>query len=117
LLHTTHIRQIPGRFLDKGASTTSSLSLCLSALLARTRASGSATRPHIVRALNHNARFRATVALSFNGLLHQPAAGIPTGTASSVHNGQLLDLSQRLVAHITFKVNLQARDRGPSASP
>lgn len=105
-LRPTRIRQVRGRFLDKGASNANSLPLCLSVLLARTRASGSATRPHFVSALDHAARFRDTIALSFNGPLHQPADGIPADTASSVHNEQLLDTSQRFVAHITLKVIL-----------
>ena len=55
------------------------------------------------------ARFRATAALSFNEPLHRPAVGIPADTASSVHNGQPLDISQRLVAHITLKVTYAGR--------
>ncbi len=42
---TTHVRQVSGRFCNRGASDTSSLPLCLSVSLARTRASGSAARP------------------------------------------------------------------------
>jgi Phage integrase family len=67
-----------------------------------------------------NAHSRATVALSFNGPLHRPASGIPAGTASSVQNEQPLDISQRLVAHITFKVNLLSgwiAVRQPQSSP
>ena len=39
------VRQVSGRFRNRGASTTTSLSLYLSVSLARTRASGSAARP------------------------------------------------------------------------
>ena len=45
LLSTTQIRQVSSRSRNRGVSTTTSLSLYLSVLLARTRASGSAARP------------------------------------------------------------------------
>ena len=45
LLSTTHVHQVSGRLRNRGASTTTSLSLYLSVSLARTRASGSAARP------------------------------------------------------------------------
>src|SRR5450755_1265069 len=45
LLLTTQVRQVSGRFRNRGVSTTTSLSLYLSVSLARTRASGSSARP------------------------------------------------------------------------
>ena len=81
LLSTTQIRQVSGRSRNRGASTTSSLSLYLSVSLARTRASGSAARPsHCRERLTSGARSRASAVPSFSGPLHQPGAGIPAGT-------------------------------------
>ncbi len=82
LLRATHVRQVSGRLGIEGASTTRSLSLCLSVSLARTRASGSAARPS-----HRQGRFTPSRAIprsrwppSFTGPLHQPRAGIPAGT-------------------------------------
>jgi hypothetical protein len=81
LLSTTQIRQVLGRCRNRGASTTSLLSLYLSVSLARTRASGSAARPsHCQERLTSGARSRASAVPSFSEPLHQPGAGIPAGT-------------------------------------
>ena len=80
-LSTTQIRQISGRCRNRGASTTSLLSLYLSVSLARTRASGSAARPsHCRERLTSGTRSRASAVPSFSGPLHQPGTGIPAGT-------------------------------------
>ncbi len=111
-LFDAHIRQVPGRSLIKGlrppvrsryaSRPCSHARGCLAVPPGRTSSERSAMR----------ARFRATAALSFNEPLHRPAVGIPADTASSVHNGQPLDISQCLVAHITLKVNLPSRSSG-----
>ena len=81
LLSTTQIRQVSGRCRNRGASTTTSLSLYLSVSLARTRASGSTARPsHCRERLTSGARSRASAVPSFSGPLHQLGAGIPAGT-------------------------------------
>ena len=81
LLSTTQIRQVSGRCRNRGASTTSLLSLYLSVSLARTRASGSTARPsHCRERLTSGARSRASAVPSFSGPLHQPGADIPAGT-------------------------------------
>ncbi len=81
LLSTAHVHQVSGRLRNRGASTTSSLSLCLSVSLARTRASGSAARPSRCRVASpYGARFRARMDPSFSRPLHQPGAGILAGT-------------------------------------
>ncbi len=90
---------------DKGASTTSSLALCLSVSLARTPSSGSTAAPLRRRgALAAGARFHATTAPSFSRPLHRPRTGITAGTESSLPPAKPLLSSQRLVAHFAIKV-------------
>ncbi len=76
-----HVRQVSGRFCNRGASTTESLSLFLSVSLARTRASGSTARPSHRRGRSTSARDPAPRwSPSFTRPLHQPRAGIPADT-------------------------------------
>ena len=93
LLSTTQIRQVSGRSRNRGASTTSSLSLFLSVSLARTRASGSAARPP--RCRGASPRWRSIPRLTAPQLLR--AAASARGRHSSRHGQRVF--VRRLLSH------------------
>jgi hypothetical protein len=112
-LRSTHVHQVSGRLRNRGASTTSLLSLCLSVSLARARASGSAARPSRCRGASPcGARSRARMAPSFSGPLHQPRTDIPVGTDEMLFVLHLLShgASWRTLDFLGFHHRWVARD-------
>ena len=100
LLHTADVRQLCGCSANEGASTTGSLSLCLSVVLARARASGSTARPSRCRGCSHRSMRNPAPRLP----PASPSRCISPGPASQPARRDVLartssPFTRRLVAH------------------